>query len=105
MTTENGDAHCQMKGCTRPQYKSKTAAMYRESQGEEWPDDVQQHPICRRHWALEVALKEGLPLVFIMAVALAIGLWYRPLLGGIVLIPVLLVEAYDKLIKNDWRRT
>ena len=100
----SGNRRCKFKGCNRKQYDSKTTPMYLESEGESWPDDVKQRPICFRHWLFQVAMEEGPPVVIPALMAIAIGLWWSPLWGAALISFVVLSECYNKLIKGEWRR-
>lgn len=48
MTTQ-----CQIHGCTRSASGRYTRPMFAASEGEEWPDDVSQRPVCWVHYWLE----------------------------------------------------
>lgn len=58
-TSEQFDS-CQMRSCNRSASGRYTRKMYAEEDGEEWPDDVSERPICWYHnWLLKV-VKAGI---------------------------------------------
>lgn len=47
---------CQMRGCGRSASGRYTRSMYSAEDGEEWPEDVSERPICWFHHWLEKSL-------------------------------------------------
>lgn len=60
MSEQSTEGTCQMSGCARPASGDYTRRMYSAKNDEEWPDDVSERPICRRHWLFEKLLEHGI---------------------------------------------
>lgn len=77
MSDEADDAEvdtCQMGGCDRPATGNFTTTMYAASEGEEWPDDVSERPICWYHHVLDKVV-EGGTIGLLFGLTVAAGAW------------------------------
>lgn len=77
MTDDRDDADvdsCQMAGCDRPATGNFTTRMYASIEGEEWPDDVSERPICWYHHVLDLAVIGG-TAGLLFGLAVAAGAW------------------------------
>lgn len=76
MTPPDTDSYdtCQMLHCERPASGQYTRRMYASSEGEEWPDDVSERPICWRHHWFEELMKAAIATaVFMLIGGIGIG--------------------------------